>query len=156
MLGLGNFLVELYFRLFLAMAVRKLSLPPTLSCFSPGSSWRTNGADMHLPKLEYSITRPFTLPYFTAIVYTLGVMWIIIITVFNVAAVGYDSYPLYSTSFNSSIRLWYERFVLTKLIFPQSWSCNSVVIEAGQGLFAWVFYLMLRIVYQQWLYFLYS
>jgi hypothetical protein len=88
-----------------------------------------------LPALEYSPTQPFTLPHFNIVVYTLGGIWTTVITILNVAAVGYDTVQTLSTSFNSSTPLWYERFVLTRWLFPASWSCSAFLIEPGDGIF---------------------
>jgi len=85
------------------------------------------------PPLEYSPTQPFTLPHFTIIVYTLGLLWTIFITVLNVAAVGYESVPVFSNSFNSTTPLWYERIAPIGWLLPASWSCLPLLIEPGQG-----------------------
>lgn len=87
-----------------------------------------------IPKIEYPLTQPFTLPYFTVIVCALGVIGTALITVMNVAAVGYDVVQVYSTSFNSSDLLWYEKFAPIRWLFPASWSCHPTVIEPGQGI----------------------
>jgi len=87
-----------------------------------------------LPSIDYPVTRPFTLPYFNVIVYILGILWIAFITLLNVAAVGYDVVSVYSTSFNSSTLLWYEKFALTSRLFPRSWSCDPAVLEPGEGI----------------------
>jgi hypothetical protein len=90
-----------------------------------------------LPLIEYSVTRPFTLPYFSVIVSILGIFWIAVITILNVAAVGYDAVPVYSTSFNSSTLLWYEKSALISWLFPPSWSCDPAIIEPGEGITSW-------------------
>jgi hypothetical protein len=87
----------------------------------------------NIPALEYSPTQPFTLPHFAVIVHTLGVIWTVLLTILNVAAVGYETVPIFSTSFNSSTPLWYERFVLTRWLFPASLSCSPFLIEPGQS-----------------------
>ena len=76
---------------------------------------------MWYPKPEYSITREITIPYFTPILYLVGFLWIAIVTLLNVAAVGYDTVNIYSPSFNATQLLWYEKFPLTKGLFPPSW-----------------------------------
>jgi hypothetical protein len=55
-----------------------------------------------LPRLEYPLTMPITLPHFTLVICILGVFWTTLITILNVAAVGYDVVSVYSSSFNSS------------------------------------------------------
>jgi hypothetical protein len=84
-------------------------------------------------KLKYPFTQPFTIPHITIIVCALGVLWTIVVTLVNVAALGYDVVPVYSTSFSSSgTLLWYEKFVLTRWFFPASWSCDPMVLEPWQ------------------------
>ena len=88
---------------------------------------------MWYPKPEYSITREITIPYFTRIFYVVGFLWIAIVTLLNVAAVGYDTVNIYSPSFNATQLLWYEKFPLTKGLFPPSWSCMyPALITLGQ------------------------
>src|ERR1700733_7918971 len=83
--------------------------------------------------LEYPITRPFTLPYFTVGFVAIGVIWIVFITLVNVAAVGYEVVPVFSVSFNSTSTLWYERFAPTAFWLLKSWTCNPSTIQLGQG-----------------------
>jgi len=83
--------------------------------------------------LEYTLTRRFTVPYFTIGFVVFQVIWIFFITLVNFAAVGYESAPVFSVSFNSSNTLWYERFALTAFWLPKSWTCNPSTIQVGQG-----------------------
>ena len=87
-----------------------------------------------LPKLEYPVTRRFTLPYLTLVVCVLGLIWITLVTLVNVAAVGYDVVTVYSTSFNPPSLLWYEKRTSFRWLFPPGWSCNPASMEPGQGL----------------------
>lgn len=87
---------------------------------------------MWFPQPDYPLTRSFTLPHVNIIFYALGVSWIAIVTVLNVAAVGYDTVPVFSTSFNSTL-LWYEKFAPLRWLFPPSWNCTPAVIEPGEG-----------------------
>ena len=63
---------------------------------------------MRLPTLDYPITRNFP-PRFSLIIIIVGVFWTAFITIVIVVAVGYEYVPEYSTTFNSSETLWYER-----------------------------------------------
>src|SRR5271155_3697634 len=83
--------------------------------------------------LEYPVTRPFTLPYLTAVLVILGVIWSIVITCINAAAVGYELYPLTSDSFNVTSQLWYEKIFPHLGWFPESRSCEGSVIKPGEG-----------------------
>jgi hypothetical protein len=86
-----------------------------------------------LPSLEYNVTRQFTLAHLSLLIYAGGIIWTILITILNVAAVGYDVVSVYSTSFLNPAPLWYERFWGVKWLFPSSWSCNPTVIAPYQG-----------------------
>jgi hypothetical protein len=88
---------------------------------------------MPLPRLHYSITRPFTIPYYTECVLFFGLIWLGLVTLFNVAAVGYDVVQVFSTSFEPPTQLWYERFSVTKALFPSSWTCTAALIDPYQS-----------------------
>jgi hypothetical protein len=69
---------------------------------------------------------------FTCLFLILGGIYIILITVVNVAAVGYELVPFISSSFNGSANLWYEKLV------PERWkpvtrSCEASTFALGQG-----------------------
>src|SRR3982074_2020319 len=82
---------------------------------------------------EYQITRPFTLRYFSPIIIVLGVLWIALITVINIATVGYESVTVESISFNSSTPLWYQRFFPEVSWIPKARNCTGSVIKANEG-----------------------
>jgi uncharacterized membrane protein len=84
---------------------------------------------MWLPEPRYYISRKITIPYFTPTLWILGIFWAVIITLLNIAAVGYDTESLYSQSFLNPHKLWYERFYLTKSLFPRSWNCTPSLID---------------------------
>jgi hypothetical protein len=84
---------------------------------------------------EYSLTRKITVPYFNPLLYGLGIFWIVLVTLLNIAAVGYESVNIYATHFNATQLLWYETFPLTKSLFPPSWSCSyPALISVGQSM----------------------
>jgi len=92
---------------------------------SPAFSAFTNAKeDMRFPKSQYYLTRDIKIPYFTPILWVLGMIWVVIITLLNVAAVGYDTDAFYSQSFDAPENLWYEKFLLTRSVFPASWNCT--------------------------------
>jgi hypothetical protein len=63
---------------------------------------------MPLPTLDYPITKRFP-PRFSLIIVIAGVFWTAFITIAIVGAEGYEYVPQYSTTFNISEPLWYER-----------------------------------------------
>ena len=82
-------------------------------------------------RLEYPITRPFTLPYLTFVIYPLVFFVTILATLLNVAAVGYDLITVYSKSYNASNSLWYENIPLIKQLSPPSWQCEPGILKPG-------------------------
>lgn len=62
-----------------------------------------------------------------------GTVYIVIITIINVAAVGYQLVPVTSTIFNESYVLWYERILPKTSWIPQSRSCDGSVIKLQEG-----------------------
>ena len=85
---------------------------------------------MWFPTPQYSVTRNITIPYFTPILWLLGIIWVGIVTLLNIAAVGYDTETLYSESYYNPQTLWYERFSLTRPFFPHSWTCTPATINS--------------------------
>lgn len=83
--------------------------------------------------LEYPITRPIALGFwFNFFVILGGVGWITVVTIINVAAVGYELVPFTSTNFNASTTLWYERFTPMMSWFPQGRTCEGSIIKIGE------------------------
>lgn len=61
--------------------------------------------------ISYPLTRPANLDiYFNVIIVLLGILSVTVITLSNVAAVGYEHVPTTSANFAASYTLWYERF----------------------------------------------
>ena len=69
---------------------------------------------------------------FTCLFLILGIIYIVLITVVNVAAVGYELVPFISSSFNGSANLWYEKLV-PKMWKPVTRSCEASTFSLGQG-----------------------
>ena len=84
--------------------------------------------------LEYPITRPVSLGLcFNVTIIVLGIAWVTLITVFNVAAAAYESIPITSTQFNASYTLWYERFIPISSWVPPARKCNGSLISLNEG-----------------------
>jgi len=83
-------------------------------------------------QFEYSITRSFRFRYFTEVVLLLGLLWLVFITLLNVVAVAYEVVPTTTTTFNESVKLWYEKFMPTFWL-PQSRNCDGSVIPLKTG-----------------------
>jgi hypothetical protein len=84
--------------------------------------------------LDYPLTRPITLSlWLNLLIIVVGIIWIVIITIVNVIAVGYELVPFTSTSFNSTNVFWYDRLVPTKSLLPQSRNCSGSIIKISEG-----------------------
>jgi len=88
-----------------------------------------------MPLLEYNVTRPVTLGRRVTVgIIVAGVTWIIVVTLINVAAVGYELVQLSSTNFNNTSQNWYEKFIPgSDGIIPSSWNCTYSVIKLNEG-----------------------
>jgi len=88
--------------------------------------------------LEYPVTRAIHLGrVWTTIVVLGAVTWITLVTLLNVAAVGYELVPMTSTSYDSSAALlWYERFMPVSSWFPRSRNCEWATIRLMDSLTA--------------------
>jgi hypothetical protein len=83
--------------------------------------------------LQYPITRPINLGRWFNLLIGLGAsIWVAVITIVNIAAVGYESAPITYNVFNVSNSLWYER-LLPSSWRPQSCSCAPSTIRLGEG-----------------------
>jgi hypothetical protein len=61
---------------------------------------------------EYPVTRPIKLSrWITVCVVVLGILFLAIITLLNIIAVGYDTVQVISDSFNSSDIFWYDHLL---------------------------------------------
>ena len=85
---------------------------------------------------EYPVTRPVTVPYFPTVVLLLGTLWITLVTLINLVAVGYEYVSTVSTSFNSTNPLWYDRFVPSSSrpsFALDSRKCDGSLIKLNEG-----------------------
>ena len=84
--------------------------------------------------LEYPITQPIRLTRFWKVIVSIGaIVWVVLITLVNVAAVGYELVPLTSISFQTSYELWYERIIPRSLI-PRSRTCDGSIIKIMESM----------------------
>lgn len=87
--------------------------------------------------LEYPVTREVNIRFLKIAFYPLAVIYIGIITVINIYAVGYEPMAQNSFDFNNTagISLWYERFIPNAVQdnFPETWKCDPSVIKVNDG-----------------------
>jgi len=92
--------------------------------------------------LQYPVTRSIALgQWFNIFIILLGIGWVSLITIINIAAVGYELVPFTTTIYNTSATLWYERLPLMTSWFPQGRSCDGSIIKLGEG-----FHFLLRVL----------
>src|SRR5277367_5314128 len=86
--------------------------------------------------IDYGVTRTAIFPLWSAlIIIVLGVAWVAIVTIVNVAAVGYELVSVTSTDFNASYSLWYERFI-PQSYKPMTRTCDGSIIQISEGIIA--------------------
>jgi hypothetical protein len=88
---------------------------------------------MRLPRLDYPITKDFP-PCFSLIIGIAGFVWISFITVVIVVAVGYEYDLEYSTTFNSTETLWYERHLKWIPWIPATQVCSAAELWVTQSI----------------------
>jgi hypothetical protein len=82
---------------------------------------------------DYPVTRPIAFSRWQLVlVIVSGIFLSILVTIFNIAATGYEPFPVTSTSFTNDAKLWYER-VVPPGWFSQSWSCNPATLNLNDG-----------------------
>jgi hypothetical protein len=86
---------------------------------------------MHL--LEYPVTRLVKPgPRVTVGMVLAAVTWIVVVTLINVPAAGYELARVSSTDFNNITRNWYEKLVPgSDGIIPSCWTCLPSVIKVN-------------------------
>ncbi|KAF6759926.1 hypothetical protein DFP72DRAFT_1063659 [Ephemerocybe angulata] len=88
-----------------------------------------------IPLLEYPITRPFDSPWFSVVAYTVGLITIVILSVVNVALVGYDPVSVFRSDFNSTERYWFDKFTPSFASRSQPGKqCDAHVFNVGDSL----------------------
>ncbi|KAF5311430.1 hypothetical protein D9611_011619 [Ephemerocybe angulata] len=88
-----------------------------------------------IPRLEYSITRPFDSPWVSALAYALGFITIVILTIVNVALVGYETVSEFRSDFNSTKPYWFDAFTPSFASRSQPGKqCAEHVFDVGDSL----------------------
>jgi hypothetical protein len=60
-------------------------------------------------------------PWFTLIIIRIGALYIIVVTIVNIIAIGYDSIVYVSLDSNMAHALWYDRFIPSH---PSNYKCT--------------------------------
>jgi hypothetical protein len=80
-------------------------------------------------RLEYSLSRQFTLRYLNVTFIILAILWTTLVTLISIASVGYETVTIQSKSFNASSTLWYEKLFPSSRWIPQSRTCDASAIK---------------------------
>ena len=80
-------------------------------------------------RFEYSISRPITTPWFAPVVFSVGLIYVIVITFVNVIAVGYDTINYSSIVYNETHSLWYDKLVPFRGSSYNHRSCESALLK---------------------------
>jgi hypothetical protein len=83
-------------------------------------------------RFEYTDTSGSFKGGFTWTILFLGVIYITVVTIINVVAVGYELVPFISSQYNGSANLWYEGF-LPNMWRPVTRSCEPTIFGLGQS-----------------------
>jgi hypothetical protein len=87
-----------------------------------------------MPLLDYPVTRPVILSrWATMSIIATYMVWMVIVTLINVAAVGYELVTLQSPNFNNTDQNWYEKIMPSKSWIPATWACSPSVIKLNEG-----------------------
>jgi len=89
---------------------------------------------------KYSISRPITQSWFTPTILILGAIYVVAITLVNVATVGYDSIAYTSTDFNGTHNLWFDIFVPSRGSFYDHRKCDATTLALNNRIFLQEFY----------------
>jgi hypothetical protein len=80
-------------------------------------------------QFEYSISRPITRPWFAPIFFSVGLIYVIVITFINVVAVGYDTINYNSIVYNETHSLWYDKLVPFRGSSYNHRSCETALLK---------------------------
>ena len=84
--------------------------------------------------LKYPITKPVSLGiWFNVSMIVLGIAWVALVTVFNVATVAYETASITTIQFNASYTLWYERVNPFSSWVPPARTCNGSPISLNES-----------------------
>jgi hypothetical protein len=81
---------------------------------------------------SFGVSRPISVAYFTPIVVGLFIAYLLLITLVNVVAVGYESITFPSFQYNATHRLWYDAFIPNRAPDYSHRQCQPVPISLNQ------------------------
>ena len=85
-----------------------------------------------VPPLTYAVTRDVETPYLSLVVYILGILFVVFITIVAVITSAYEYTPVLSSSFNQTQAIWYD-FLDTKWL-PAPRTCQGSLMKVGEGI----------------------
>ena len=79
--------------------------------------------------LEYPVTKPISVSLRTNLaLVAFTVLFVGVVTIINIIAVGYEVVPVIAPSYHSTDVLWYEKF-LPRNWLPKTLDCNPATIN---------------------------
>ena len=82
---------------------------------------------------HYPVTRPITLQHFRPAILLFGFFFVVLLTLVNVIAVGYENLSVISIAYNRTDTIWYEGVLETFGGFPKGWICSPSTIQVTEG-----------------------
>jgi len=85
--------------------------------------------------LEYAVSRPIPVKRrWLVLIIILAIVFVVLTTLINIIAVGYELVSFTSTTFNETRTLWYERLIPVTSWLPRSRTCDGTVIKLMERL----------------------
>ena len=83
---------------------------------------------------DYAVTRPIELSRWKLVALLIfGLVFTVIITIFNIAATAYEPISLSSTDFNNNVTLWYQRIIPSSWTSP-TWTCTPATLNLNDSI----------------------
>ena len=85
---------------------------------------------------EYQVTKESGFCWLGPCLLISGSIWTICITLISIAAVGYEYQPVILLDYNSTVHLWYERFIPTTQWISEPKICESSTLKISESMCA--------------------
>jgi hypothetical protein len=80
--------------------------------------------------LEYPLSRPISVKRrWLVLIIAVAICFVLLTTMINIIAVGYELVSFTSTTYNEDHTLWYERLISVTSWLPRSRACDGTVIK---------------------------
>jgi hypothetical protein len=93
--------------------------------------WYGDERRWHHYQHSFPVEDVVTVPWFRPVVFGVGLIYVIAITLINVVAVGYNTIVYSSTDYNGTHGLWYDKFVPSKGANYSHRQCDNALIRVN-------------------------